>query len=35
MLHWTQMAAGILKLMISHLDLGSNVKLGLVDFKVL
>ena len=32
-LHWTQMADGILKFMISHLGLGSNVQLGLVDFK--
>ena len=34
-LHWTQMADGILKFMIGHLGLGSNVQLGLVDFKVL
>ena len=32
MLHWTQMADGILKFMIGHLGLGSNVQLGLVDF---
>ena len=30
----SQMADGILKFMISHLGLGSNVQLGLVDFKV-
>ena len=34
-LHWTQMADGILKFMIGHLGLGSNVQLYLVDFKVL
>ena len=34
-LHWTQMADGILKFMISHLGPGSNVQLGFVDFKVL
>ena len=34
-LHWTQMADGILKFMIGHLGLGSNVQLGLMDFKVL
>ena len=34
-LHWTQMADGILKFMIGHLCLGSNVQLGFVDFKVL
>ena len=34
-LHWTQMADGILKFMIGHLGLGSNVQLSLVDFKVL
>ena len=34
-LHLTQMADGILKFMIGHLGLGSNVQLGLVDFKVL
>ena len=28
------MADRILKFMISHLGLGSNVQLGLVDFKV-
>ena len=28
------MADGILKFMIGHLGLGSNVQLGLVDFKV-
>ena len=33
-LHWTQMADGILKFMIGHLGLGSNVQLGLVDLKV-
>ena len=33
-LHWTQMADGILKFMIGHLGLGSNVQLGLVDFKI-
>ena len=32
MLHWTQMADGILKFVIGHLGLGSNVQLGLVDF---
>ena len=31
----SQMADGILMFMISHLGLGSNVQLGLVDFKVL
>ena len=31
----SQMADGILKFMISHLGLGSNVQLVLVDFKVL
>ena len=31
----SQMADGILKFMIGHLGLGSNVQLGLVDFKVL
>ena len=35
MLYWTQMADGILQFMISHLGLGSNTQLGLVDFKVL
>ena len=34
-LHWTRMADEILKFMIGHLGLGSNVQLGLVDFKVL
>ena len=29
------MADGILKFMIGHLGLGSNVQLGPVDFKVL
>ena len=31
----SQMADGILKFMIGHSGLGSNVQLGLVDFKVL
>ena len=31
-LHWTRMADQILKFMIGHLGLGSNVQLGLVDF---
>ena len=30
----SQMADRILKFMVSHLGLGSNVQLGLVDFKV-
>ena len=35
-LHWptSQMADRILKFMMGHLGLGSNVQLGLVDFKV-
>ena len=33
-LHQSQMADRILKFIISHLGLCSNVKLGLVDFKV-
>ena len=31
--HQSQMADGILKFMIGHLGLGSNVQLGLVDFQ--
>ena len=34
-LHCTQIVDGILEFIIGHLGLGSNVQLGLVDFKVL